>query len=35
MCGGDGQSTFALPNPPSLAPLNYLICMDGDFPQRP
>lgn len=36
--GGDGQSTFALPNlnaalPETGAP-KYIICMDGIFPTR-
>ncbi|MBD92635.1 MAG: phage tail protein [Acidobacteria bacterium] len=30
--GGDGQTTFALPNLSGL-PANYIICISGDFPQ--
>ena len=30
--GGDGQTTFALPNLSGL-PVNYIICISGDFPQ--
>jgi microcystin-dependent protein len=36
--GGDGQTNFALPklNGGALQPgLNYMICLNGIFPQRP
>jgi microcystin-dependent protein len=37
--GGDGRSTFALPNLKPLisandAPVQYIICLDGVFPSR-
>ena len=39
--GGDGRTTFALPNLKPLknatgakAPLHYIICMEGIFPSR-
>lgn len=35
--GGNGQTTFALPNLSDKAPkgLQYLICVQGIFPSRP
>ena len=37
--GGDGQSTFALPDlrdatPCGLKPMNWCICVQGTFPMR-
>ena len=35
--GGDGTTTFALPNLTKMSPLpglNYVICVDGIFPSR-
>jgi microcystin-dependent protein len=36
--GGDGQSTFALPNLTKKTPVNgtrYIMCLFGAFPPRP
>ena len=41
MYGGDGQTNFALPNIQSVnsqeinAPLRYIICVEGAYPNRP
>ncbi len=33
--GGDGKSTFGLPNMPAGAAGAYYICTSGAYPQRP
>ena len=35
--GGDGQTTFGIPNMQGLEPIpgmNYFFCLEGVFPQR-
>lgn len=33
--GGNGYTTFALPNLTAPTNMMYLVCIDGEFPPRP